>query len=282
MAGQARVRNRKTPITKYTYTVMAEYTSILCAEANSTLTITLNRPESYNAINETMKNELNDVFRRSEKDETVRCIVLRGAGEKAFCSGQDLKERNGSRRSLKESLEKSYNPLIRKMRSIEKPVIGMINGVAAGAGLSIALACDMRIMADTAKLIEVFIRIGLIPDSGSHWFLPRLAGMARAFEYAATGRDIDAAEAERAGLVNRVVAASELEPTVTALAEKLAKAPTRSIGLIKRALNKSLASDLDSLLAYEAVLQEIASRTDDYHEGVNAFLEKREAVFRGK
>ena len=133
-----------------------------------------------------MKKELHDAFEHAEKDDAVRCIVLRGKGEKAFCSGQDLKEHGGSHRSLKESLEKSYNPLIRKMRSIEKPVIGMINGVAAGAGLSIALACDMRIMADTAKMIEVFIRIGLVPDSGSHWFLPRLVGMARAFEYAAT------------------------------------------------------------------------------------------------
>jgi len=261
---------------------MPDYNTLLFTTTNSVLTITLNRPESYNALNETMKRELNDAFNQAGKDNAVRCIVLRGAGEKAFCSGQDLKEHNGSGRSLKESLEQSYNPLIRRMRSLEKPVIGMINGVAAGAGLSIALACDMRIMSDTAKLIEVFIRIGLIPDSGSHWFLPRLVGMAKAFEYAATGRDIDAAEAERVGLVNRVVPAADLEKTVIALAEKLAKAPTRSIGLIKRTLNTSLASGLDALLDYEAVVQEIASTTEDYREGVKAFLEKREAVFKGK
>jgi 2-(1,2-epoxy-1,2-dihydrophenyl)acetyl-CoA isomerase len=261
---------------------MPPYTALLSTITNSVLTITLNRPESYNAVNEAMKNELNDAFKLAEKDENVRCIVLRGAGEKAFCSGQDLKEHGGSKRSLKESLEKSYNPLIRKMRTLEKPIIGMINGVAAGAGLSIALACDMRIMSESAKLIEVFIRIGLVPDSGSHWFLPRLVGMAKAFEYSATGRDIDAAEAERVGLVNRVAPSSDLEKVTMEVAGKLAAAPTRSIGLIKRTLNKSLSSDLDALLDYEALIQEIASKTEDHQEGVKAFLEKRQAQFKGK
>jgi 2-(1,2-epoxy-1,2-dihydrophenyl)acetyl-CoA isomerase len=261
---------------------MSEHTTLLTITTENILTITLNRPESYNALNEAMKKELNDAFKQAEKDENVRCIVLRGAGEKAFCSGQDLKEHSGSKRSLKESLEKSYNPLIRKMRMIEKPIIGMINGVAAGAGLSIALACDMRIMSESAKLIEVFIRIGLVPDSGSHWFLPRLVGMAKAFEYSATGRDIDAAEAERVGLVNRVAASSDLEKVTMEVARKLAAAPTRSIGLIKRTLNKSLSSDLDALLDYEAVIQEIASSTEDHKEGVKAFLEKRQAQFKGK
>ncbi len=261
---------------------MHEYTTLLITTTENILTIILNRPESYNALNEAMKGELNEAFKQAEKDENVRCIILRGAGEKAFCSGQDLKEHSSSKRSLKESLEKSYNPLIRKMRAIEKPIIGMINGVAAGAGLSIALACDMRIMSDTAKLIEVFIRIGLVPDSGSHWFLPRLVGMAKAFEYSATGRDIDAVEAERVGLVNRIAPSSDLEKVTMDLARKLAAAPTRSIGLIKRTLNKSLSSDLDALLNYEAVIQEIASNSEDHKEGVKAFLEKREARFKGK
>jgi 2-(1,2-epoxy-1,2-dihydrophenyl)acetyl-CoA isomerase len=168
------------------------------------------------------------------------------------------------------------------MRTMEKPVIGMINGVAAGAGMSIALACDMRIMADTARLIEVFIRIGLVPDSGSHWFLPRLVGMAKAFEYAALGQDISAAEAERVGLVNKVVPAGELETTTMDLARQLAKAPTRAIGLIKRTLNKAMTTDLDSLLDYEAIIQETASQTDDHKEGVAAFLEKRPAQFKGR
>jgi 2-(1,2-epoxy-1,2-dihydrophenyl)acetyl-CoA isomerase len=165
---------------------------------------------------------------------------------------------------------------------MEKPVIGMINGVAAGAGLSLALACDMRIMSGTAKLIEVFIRIGLVPDSGSHWFLPRLVGMARAFEYAATGRDIPADEAERVGLANKVVPPEKLEAETMAIATALAKAPTKAIGLIKRTLNKSLAADLDTILDYEACIQQIASETEDHQEGVKAFLEKRQAEFKGK
>ena len=176
---------------------MPQYQTLLYTINDGVCTITLNRPDVYNAFNEQMKKELNDALKEAEKDAAVRCVVLRGAGNKAFCSGQDLKEYAGEKRSLKESLEKSYNPMIRKIRTMEKPVIGMINGVAAGAGCSLALACDMRIMSSTAKLIEVFIRIGLVPDSGSHWFLTRLVGMAKAFEYATTGRDITAEEAER-------------------------------------------------------------------------------------
>jgi len=246
-------------------------------------TIVLNRPEVYNALNEEMKKEINDALRVAEKDTAVRCLVIRGAGEKAFCSGQDLKEHTGkgNRRSLKESLEKSYNPIIRKMRTLEKPIIGMINGVAAGAGLSIALACDYRVMADHAKLIEVFIRIGLVPDSGSLWFLPRLVGMAKAFEYCALGNDISAAEAERVGLVNRVVPSADLEKTVLEIAGRFAKSPTKAIGIIKRTLNKALTSDLETLLHYEAVMQEIASLTDDHKEGLQSFLEKRPPQFKG-
>lgn len=263
---------------------MPPYQTLLYSLNNNVCTITLNRPEVYNALNEQMKKEINDALKEAEKDANVRCLVIRGAGDKAFCSGQDLKEHSSKteRRSLKQSLEKSYNPMIRKMRGMEKPIIGMINGVAAGAGLSIALACDMRIMADHAKLIEVFIRIALVPDSGSHWFLPRLVGMAKAFEYAALGNDITAAEAERVGLVNKVVPSAELEKTTMELAAKLASAPTKSIGLIKRTLNKSLSSDLDTLLDYEAYIQDIASSTEDHKEGVTAFLEKRPAQFKGK
>ena len=246
------------------------------------LTITMNRPEVYNSFNEQMKKELNDAFKEAEKDSAARCIVLRGAGDKAFSSGQDLKEHQGLKRSLKESLEKSYNPLIKKMRSIEKPVIGMINGVAAGAGLSVALACDMRIMSTAAKLIEVFIRIALVPDSGSHWFLPRLVGMAKAFEYSTTGRDITAEEAERVGLVNKVAPPDKLESVTMELASSFAKAPTKAIGLIKRTLNKAASSDLESLLDYEAYIQQIASETEDHKEGVMAFLEKRPAQFKGR
>lgn len=260
---------------------MPTYQTLLYNISDAVCTITLNRPDVYNAFNEQMKKDLNDALKEAEKDAAVRCLVIRGAGEKAFCSGQDLKEHAGSKRSLKDSLEKSYNPMIRKIRTMEKPVIGMINGVAAGAGCSLALACDMRIMSSTAKLIEIFIRIGLVPDSGSHWFLSRLVGMAKAFEYAATGRDISAEEAEQVGLVNRVVPPDKLSEETTALAAKLAQAPTKAIGLIKRILNKSLSSDLDTILDYEACMQQIASATQDHREGVIAFLEKRQAIFRG-
>lgn len=260
------------------------YETLLVTTTGGICTIVLNRPDVYNAVNEQMKRELNDAMKAAEKDPTARVVVVRGAGEKAFCSGQDLKEHSGKegRRSLKESLETMYNPLIRKMRTMEKPIIGMINGVAAGAGMSIALACDMRIMADSARLIEVFVRIGLVPDSGSHWFLPRLVGMAKAFEYAALGQDISAVEAERVGLVNKVVPAADLEKTTMELAAQFAKAPTRAIGLIKRTLNRAMTTDLDTLLEYEAVIQEIASRTEDHREGVTAFLEKRAVQFKGK
>jgi 2-(1,2-epoxy-1,2-dihydrophenyl)acetyl-CoA isomerase len=263
-------------------TTIMTYQTLLYDIDGNVLTITMNRADVYNALNEQMKKELNYAFREAEDDSAVRCIVLRGAGTKAFCSGQDLKEHRGGKRSLKESLEQSYNPLVRRIRRIEKPVIGMINGVAAGAGCSLALACDMRIMSTEAKLIEVFIRIGLVPDSGSHWFLPRLVGLSRAFEYAATGRDIGAAEAERVGLVNRTVPPEELDHVTMEHARRLAEAPTRAIGLIKRALNKALTCDLDELLAYEAQIQQIASESEDHQEGLAAFLEKREARFRGK
>lgn len=255
--------------------------TVLTAREDGVLTITLNRPATYNAFNEAMKKELAGALKDAARDGDVRCVVIRGAGEKAFCSGQDLKEHQGTGRSLRESLERSYNPLIRRLREMEKPVIAMINGVAAGAGCSLALACDMRIMSSRAVLIEVFSRIALVPDSGSHWFLPRLVGMGRAFEYAATGRDIPAEEAERVGLVNRVVSPEELPGATMDLARSFAQGPTKTIGLIKRTLNRALTSDLGALLEYEAAIQEIASSTSDYREGVAAFAEKRKARFTG-
>jgi len=257
------------------------YTALGVSAAGSVLTLTLNRPEAHNALNEAMKRELGAALRDAARDPAVRCIVLRGAGDRAFCAGQDLKEHRAGGRSLRESLLRTYNPLIRRMREMDTPIIGMINGVAAGAGCSLALACDMRVMSSTARLIEVFARIGLVPDSGSHWFLPRLTGMARAFEYAATARDIMADEAERVGLVNRVVPPEALEAETMALARALAAGPTKAIALIKRTLNRALSSDLASLLEYEAAVQEIASATRDHAEGLAAFLEKRPAVFTG-
>lgn len=258
------------------------YNTLLYNVSHAVLTITLHRPEVFNAVNEEMKKELYDALRQAEKDSAVRCIVLRGAGEKAFCSGQDLKEYREAKRSMKEMLEQGYNPIIKQMRSMEKPIIAMINGVAAGAGFSIALACDMRIISERAKLIQAFVRIGLVADSGGHWLLPRVVGMARAFEYAATGREIDAVEAERVGLVNAIATPEELEKTTYALAGKLAQGPTKAIGIIKRTMNKAMVSSFDELLTYEAFMQETASHTADHKEGVSAFLEKRAAKFEGK
>jgi 2-(1,2-epoxy-1,2-dihydrophenyl)acetyl-CoA isomerase len=258
------------------------YSTVLYSVSDNILTITLNRPEVFNSVNEQMKKELLDAFRQAEKDPGVRCIVLRGAGEKAFCAGQDLKEYQEAKSSMKEMLEKGYNPIIKQMRTMEKPIIAMINGVAAGAGFSFALACDMRMMSDKAKLIQAFVRIGLVADSGSHWFLPRLVGTAKAFEFAATGKDIDALEAKETGLVNHVVAAADLEMATYELAGKLANGAVKAIGIIKRTLNKSLTMTFDELLAYEAMMQEVAAQSADHKEGVAAFIEKRTPKFEGR
>ncbi len=259
-----------------------EYSTIIYAVSNNILTVTLNRPEVFNSANEVMKKEMLDAFKRAEKDDEVRCIVLRGAGDKAFCAGQDLKEYQESNSSMKEMLEKGYNPIIRQMRTIEKPVIAMINGVAAGAGFSFALACDMRIMSDKAKLIQAFVRIGLVADSGSHWFLPRLVGTAKAFEYAATGKDISAEEAREVGLVNQVAPHEELERITYEQAALFARGATKAIGIIKRTLNKSMTMTFDELLSYEAMMQEVAAQSSDHKEGVAAFLGKRPPKFEGR
>lgn len=265
---------------------MPDYQTILYEVADGVATITLNRPEVLNAFNDQMIAETTAALKAAERDESVRCIVLTGAG-RAFSSGQDLAEvkaRRGDPQapSLGEHLRTGYNPLILKMRTLEKPIIGAINGVAAGAGCSVALACDLRLASDQASFIEVFVNVGLIPDSGSTWFLPRLVGTAKAFEMAATAQRVKAEEALALGLVNRVVPAGELMAATRELALALAKAPTRAIGLTKRALNRVWTMTLEEALEYEAFLQEIASRTHDHEEGVTAFLEKRPPQFTGK
>lgn len=245
-------------------------------------TITLNRPEVYNALNDKITYELQDALRAVSKDDAVRVVVLAGAG-KAFCSGQDLKAVAGEeKRSFMDSLHKRYNPIIMAMRSLPKPIICRLNGVAAGAGCSLALACDMIIASEEATLIEVFINIGLVPDSGSSYFLPRLVGMAKAFELCSIGSKVKANEALQLGLVSRVVPADQLDATVKEFADHFAQAPTKSIGLIKRMLEKSATANLNEMLEYEAYCQEIAGTSNDYKEGVAAFLEKRKAVFIGK
>ena len=245
-------------------------------------TITLNRPDVYNALNDEITFELQDVLKTISKDDTIRVVVLTGEG-KAFCSGQDLKSAPADqKRSFMNSLHKRYNPIIRAMRELPKPIIGKLNGVAAGAGCSLALACDMIIASEEASLIEVFINIGLVPDSGSSYFLPRLVGMAKAFELCALGSKVKAKEAAELGLINKVVPSDQLEQTVNELAHQFANAPTKAIGLIKKMLNKSATSSLEQMLDYEAYCQEIAGQTSDYREGVKAFLEKRKPDFTGK
>ncbi|CAN5255102.1 enoyl-CoA hydratase-related protein [soil metagenome] len=244
-------------------------------------TITLNRPEFYNALNDEITFEFQDALKAVAKDDAVRVVVLTGEG-KAFCSGQDLKAEPGKKRSFMESLHKRYNPIIRAMRGLPKPIICRLNGVAAGAGCSIALACDMIVASEEAVLIEVFINIGLVPDSGSSYFLPRLIGSAKAFELCAMGSKVKAVEALSLGLVNKVVAASELDKAVRDYTDYFAQAPTKAIGILKKMLNKSTTATLDDMLDYEAYSQEIAGATADHQEGVKSFLEKRKPVFVGK
>jgi 2-(1,2-epoxy-1,2-dihydrophenyl)acetyl-CoA isomerase len=248
----------------------------------SVATITLNRPDVYNALNDELTYELQDAFKIIAKDEQVRVVVLTGEG-KAFCSGQDLKSgADQGKRSFMDSLHKRYNPIIRAMRNLPKPIIARVNGVAAGAGCSLALACDIIVASENATLIEVFINIGLVPDSGSSFFLPRLTGMAKAFELCSMGTKVKAKEAQALGMINSVVEAGRLDEQVKTYTDYFAKAPTRSIGLIKKMLNKSATSTLEQMLEYEAYCQEIAGMTSDYQEGVAAFLEKRKPGFTGK
>jgi len=257
------------------------YETVLFDVNNGIATLTLNRPDVFNAFNEQLSADVNDVLKKTAKDKSIRVLVITGSG-KAFCSGQDLKAIAGSKnRSLSESLYKRYNPMIKAIRNLPIPVICKLNGVAAGAGCSLALSCDMIVASENASLIEVFVNVGLVLDSGSSYFLPRLIGSARAFELATLGSKVTAQQAADWGMINKVVKLEELDEEVNKLAEHYSLAPTKAIGLMKKMLNKSFTSDLDTMLEYEAYCQEIAGRSEDYKEGVTAFNEKRKPAFKG-
>ena len=250
--------------------------------ADAVATITLDRPEALNALTVPLKHELLGAFEQVAADEAVRAVVLTGAG-RAFCAGQDLRERlKPDAAPLEDEIRLRYNPLVRAMVRLEKPLIGAINGVAAGAGASLALACDLRIAAEGASFLLAFGRVGLVPDSGATWLLPRLIGGAKAAELALTGAALSAADAERLGLVLRVVPADELAAAAQALAAQLAAGAPRALALTKRALAASWDAALDEQLETEADFQGQAGATADHAEGVAAFIERRPPRFTGE
>jgi 2-(1,2-epoxy-1,2-dihydrophenyl)acetyl-CoA isomerase len=257
------------------------------------LWLTLNRPERKNSISPELREELLAALEEARTDDEVRCIVITGAGD-AFCSGVDLgrsKVTEGASkgekarpdlRSIKDAMKRGMQRVIRALWEMDKPVIASVNGVAAGGGAQLALVCDLVIASDAARFIEIFVKRGLAVDSGGGWLLPRLVGLAKAKELVFFGDPISAADAAAAGLINKVVAAADLERTTNEWAERLAKGPTRSIGASKTLLNRALQTDLETALEEEAMAQALVSQTGDFSEGVRAFAEKREPEFRGR
>lgn len=257
--------------------------SIALKIENNIAYITLNRPEVFNSFNREMALLLQSTLDHCEKNDSVRAIVLGGSG-KAFCAGQDLKEVTSPELNpgFKKILEEHYNPIILRIRNIEKPIIAAVNGVAAGAGANIALACDIVVAHENASFIQAFSLIGLIPDSGGSFYLPRLIGLQKASALAMLGDKISAQEAERIGMIYKYVAPEEFEAVVEKLALKLANMPTRALGLIKKTFNQSLSNNLEEQLALESKNQIEAAGTADYAEGVAAFIEKRKPNFKGR
>ncbi len=254
-------------------------------EANGVAILTLDRPEVLNAFDDDLGFETLDAVRRASDDTSIRCIVITGAG-RAFSSGEDLGALqadydSGQPPPLGNTLTNRYNPLIRAIRAAPKPVLAVINGVAAGAGASIALACDFRIASEKAKLVLAFVKVGLVPDSGGLWFLSRMVGTSRAWELAATGEPLSAEEASTCGIVHRLVSPEEFDAAWRAWAEELAAGPTLAYALTKKLLNASTIMALDEQLDLEVDAQTEAGSTADHLEGVQAFLGKRRPEFKG-
>jgi 2-(1,2-epoxy-1,2-dihydrophenyl)acetyl-CoA isomerase len=257
---------------------------LLSERSRGTLLLTLNRPESMNAIDRDLAVELRRGFDEAARQDEIRCIVLTGAG-RAFSSGGDVREMHARLKSqpgdfdLGDELRHVYGPLARSIRDCPKPVIAAINGTAAGAGLSLALACDLRLAAAGAQLILAFVRIGLVPDAGSLFFLSRIVGIGRALEMALTGDPVSAEQAERIGLVGGVVPPDELLPKALERADQMSALPAEALRMIKSGMERGLSLDLDQALELEAMLQSRAGRTADHHEALSAFIEKRRPAF---
>lgn len=249
---------------------------------NAVAIITLNRPDKFNSFNREMAMELQDCLKRAGTDDAVRAILLTGEG-KAFCAGQDLSEAiDPSGPGIQKIVAEHYNPIVTLLRSIEKPIVCAVNGVAAGAGANIAFACDITFAAKSASFIQAFSKIGLVPDSGGTFTLPRLIGMQRATALMMLGEKVMADEAAQMGMIYKSIDDAELKATALATATALAAMPTKGLGLTKRLLNKSVHSSFQDQLFEEQITQAEAGQTHDYNEGVQAFLEKRKPVFKGK
>ena len=256
--------------------------TILFEQINQVGKITFNRPNAYNSFNKEMADGLKSLLDQCAASDEIRCILITGAG-KAFSAGQDLVEvTSPDAPEIGDIVSNHYNPIISKIRNIEKPIIAAVNGVAAGAGCNIAIACDILVAHEKATFVQAFSKIGLVPDSGGTYFLPRIIGFHRATAMMMLSDKLEATSAKSIGLVHEVYSAEEFEESSMTIAQKLASMPTRGLGLTKRALNYSCHNDLDTQLGIEGQLQSNAALSEDYKEGVNAFLEKRKPNFTGK